>query len=38
MISQQLKLGKSVIPHFHVLLTGQSISDNILIIQGHLQG
>ena len=25
-------------PHFHVILTGQSISEIILIIQGHLQG
>ena len=28
----------NVIPRFHVLLTGQSISAIILIIQGHLQG
>ena len=34
---QQMKLGTSVIPHFHVVLTGQSISKIILIIQGHLQ-
>ena len=33
---QEMKLG--VIPHFYVILTGQSISDTILIIQGHLQG
>ena len=28
----------SVIPHFHVILTGQSISETIFIIQGHLRG
>ena len=33
-----MKLGTSVIPHFHVILTGQSISETIFIIQGHLQG
>ena len=38
MIFQEMKLGTSVIPHFHVILTGQSISETILIIQGHLQG
>ena len=38
MIFQQMKLGTSVIQHFHVILTGQSISKIILIIQGHLQG
>ena len=38
MIFQQMKLGASVIPHFYVILTGQSISEIILIIQGHLQG
>ena len=26
------------LPHFHVILTGQSISEIILIIQCHLQG
>ena len=31
-ILQQMKLGTSVIPHFHVILTGQSISEIILII------
>ena len=36
-IFQQMKLGTSVIPHFHVILTGKSISEIILIIQGHLQ-
>ena len=35
---QQMKLGTSVIPHFYVILTGQFISEIILIIQGHLQG
>ena len=38
MIFQQMKLGTSAIPHFHVILTGQSISRIILNIQGHLQG
>ena len=38
MIFQQMKLGTSVIPHFLVILTGQSISEIILIIQDHLQG
>ena len=38
MIFQEMKLGTSGIPHFHVILTGQSISETILIIQGHLQG
>ena len=33
-----MKLGTSVIPHFHVILTAQSISKIILFIQGHLQG
>ena len=37
-IFQQMKLGTSVIFHFHVILSGQSISEIILIIQGHLQG
>ena len=32
------KLGASVIPHFYVILTGQSISETIFIIQGHFQG
>ena len=35
---QEMKLGINVIPHFYVILTGQSISETILIIQGHLQG
>ena len=38
MFFQQMKLGATVIPHFYVILTGQSISEVILIIQGHLQG
>ena len=38
MIFQEMKLGTSVIPHFQVILTGQSISEAILIIQSHLQG
>ena len=33
-----MKLGTSVIPHFHVILTGHSISEIILIIQGQFQG
>ena len=27
---------ESVLPHFHVILTGQSISETVLISQGHL--
>ena len=38
MIFHQMKLGRSVIPHFYVISTGQSISEIIMIIQGHLQG
>ena len=38
MIFQQLKPGTSVIPHFHVILTGQSISCIICMTQGQLQG
>ena len=38
MIVQQLKLGTSVIPHCHVILTGQSISCIFFMTQGHLQG
>ena len=30
MIFQEMKLGTSVIPHFYVILTGQSISETIL--------
>ena len=33
-----MKLGTSVIHHAYVILTGQPISETILIIQGHLQG
>ena len=38
MIFQQMKSGTSVIPHFHVILTGQSISCIFLMTQGHLPG
>ena len=38
MIFQQMKLGTNVIPHFHVILTGQFISCIICMIQGRLQG
>ena len=46
MIFQEIQLGTSVIPHFHVIFSGQSISEIILIIQGiffwvlqgHVQG
>ena len=38
MIFLQMKLETSVIPNFHAISTGQSISEIILIIQGHLQG
>ena len=38
MIFQEMKLGTSVIPHFYVILTGQSISETISIIIGHLRG
>ena len=31
MIFQEMKLGTSVIPHFYLILTGQSISETILI-------
>ena len=30
-----MKLETSLIPHFHVILTGQSISEIILLIQGQ---
>ena len=36
-IFQQMKQATSVIPHFHVILSGQSISCIILMTQGHLQ-
>ena len=35
MIFQKMKPGTSVIPHFHVILTGQSISCIILMTQGQ---
>ena len=38
MIFQEMRLETSVIPHFYVILPVQSISETILIIQGHLQG
>ena len=38
MIFQVIKLGTSVILYFHVILTGQSISETILIIKSYLQG
>ena len=38
MIFQQMKLGTSVVPHVHIILTEQSISEIILIVQSHLQG
>ena len=37
-IVQQIKLKTSVIPLFHVIFTGQSISEIILFIKGDLQG
>ena len=37
MLVQQMKPGTSVIPQFRVILTGQSISCIIFMIQGHLQ-
>ena len=38
MFFSQMKLETSVIPHFQVILTRQSISYIILMTQGHLQG
>ena len=38
MIVQQMKPGTSVLPHFRVILTGQSIYWIIVMTQGHLQG
>ena len=38
MIFHLMNLGTSVLLHFYVILTGQSISEIILIIEGHLQG
>ena len=37
MIFQQMKPGTSGIPHFHVILTGHSVSCIIFMTQGHLQ-
>ena len=37
-IFQQMKPGTSVIPHFHVILTGQYISCIIFMTRCHLQG
>ena len=37
-VFQQTKIGTSVIPHFHVISIGKSISEIILLIQAHLQG
>ena len=34
MIFQQMKSGTSVIPYFHVILTGKSISSTIFMTQG----
>ena len=34
MILQQIKPGTSVIPYFHVILTGKSISSTIFMTQG----
>ena len=38
MIFQQMKLGKRVVPHVHVIWIGQTISKIILIIQCDIQG
>ena len=38
MIVQQMKPETSVIPHFCVILTGQSISCITFMTQGHFQG
>ena len=38
MIFQQMNLETSAILQFHLILTGKSISEIILIIQGYLQG
>ena len=37
-IVKETTLETSVIPHLHVILSGQSISEIILNIQVHLQG
>ena len=38
MIFQQIKLGTTVIPHFHVIVTRKCISYIIFMIQCHLNG
>ena len=38
MIFQQMNPGTSIISHFHVILTGQSIYCIIFMTQGLLQG
>ena len=38
MIFRQMKPGTSVLPHFHVILTGKLIFDIIFMTQDHLQG
>ena len=38
MIVQQMKPGTSVMPHFRVILTEQSISCIIFMTQGNFQG
>ena len=38
MIFQKIRVETSVIPLFRVILTGESISYIILMIQGHPQG
>ena len=38
MIFQKIKVGTSVIPLYRVILTGESISYIIFMIQGHPQG
>ena len=38
MIFHQMNLGTSVLLHFNVILTGQSIAKIILILESHLQG
>ena len=38
MIVQQMKPGTSVLPHFRVILTRQSISCILFMTQGQFQG
>ena len=38
MTFQKIGVGTSVIPLFLVILTGESISYNIFMVQGHPQG